>query len=157
MRTSKQIYSLAFVSNFVYSGNHNNSIAPTGPFLCLATSTIIVFLSSVSSSLLYFLDKSITTSASCSISDKDALADGLHLHSAECRPLCCGEYPEIRHNVPRQADDYRTGENKGALSVLDDGGRQGEERPVRHLRGSDSRNGLSGTFHPLARQQEVPP
>lgn len=47
--------------------------------------------------------------------------------------------------------------NKGAASVLDDGGRQGEERLVRHLRGSDSRNGLSGTFHPLARQQEVPP
>ena len=68
-----------------------------------------------------------------------------------------GEYPEIRHDVPRQADDYRTGENKGAASVLDDGGRQGEERLVRHLRGSDSRNGLSGTFHPLARQQEVPP
>ena len=89
--------------------------------------------------------------------DKDALADGLHFHSAECRPLCRGEYPEIRHDVPRQADDYRTGENKGAASVLDDGGRQGEERLVRHLRGSDSRNGLSGTFHPLARQQEVPP
>ena len=34
---------------------------------------------------------------------------------------------------------------------------RGEERLVRHLRGSDSRNGLSGTFHPLARQQEVPP
>lgn len=45
--------------------------------------------------------------------DKDALADGLHFHSAECRPLCRGEYPEIRHDVPRQADDYRTGENKG--------------------------------------------
>ena len=49
------------------------------------------------------------------------------------------------------------GENKGAASVLDDGGRQGEERPVRHLRGSDSRNGLPGAFHPPARQQEVPP
>ncbi len=67
------------------------------------------------------------------------------------------EYPEIRHDVPRQADDDRAGENKGALSVLDDGGRQGEERPVRHLRRSDSRNGLSGAFHPPARQQEVPP
>ena len=53
------------------------------------------------------------------------LADGLHLHSAECRPLCRGEYPEIRHDVPRQADDDRTGENKGIVSVLDDGGRQG--------------------------------
>ena len=34
---------------------------------------------------------------------------------------------------------------------------RGEERPVRHLRGSDRRNGLPGAFHPPARQQEVPP
>ena len=66
--------------------------------------------------------------------DKDAIADGLHLHAPECRPLCRGKYPEIRHDVPRQADDDRAGENKGAASVLDDGGRQGEERPVRNLR-----------------------
>ena len=32
----------------------------------------------------------------------------IHLHAPECRPLCRGEHPEIRHDVPRQADDNRS-------------------------------------------------
>ena len=66
--------------------------------------------------------------------DKDALADGLHLHARQCRPLRGGERVAVRDDVQRQPRHHRACQDERHIPVLDNGGRTGKDRAVRPVR-----------------------
>ena len=73
--------------------------------------------------------------------NQDSSDNGLHLLPDSRRPFHHGKLAEVCKHHQRHADHHRQVEHQGYPIAVEHGGQAREDRPVRHLRQGDSRDG----------------